>query len=318
MAHDFEGAGFFAATVAAIGGLLTAAHLYPEAAIPAGALSGALLVGLGRQTSRQVADILGAIMAGLAFLLDRFGWASIVFAPSLALGCLWLRLPERKMESDDRLYIPPLAAALGVGILLLLREVLTGSSENLIVLTGLSGVLEWVRNTANAGAEQLTGDARIQYLTTMETFRRSFPYYYFGGIIVGYSLLTNLTLQLQSRERQPARPFFLFKIKERYIFLLIFAMGLEIFRYIYKPHNLIYISHSFLVFLGITYFIAGLAVLGFLLLMRRVRSSSFLSRWLILVLLFFIIIKPIICAAIGLLDIWFDFRRLKSLRGGNA
>ena len=303
-------------TALAIGGLGMIANLHPMIALSAGAFTAALLVNLGKRTTLNYADILGATIAGLCLLLDRFGWTSMVLVPSLAFACLWLRFPQARLRGDDNLYLPPLIIALGIGILFFMKKYAFEESNNLIALTGLSDALNWLDQIAMEGADQLSGDTRKQYLEMINTFRENFPYYYFGGQLTIFTVTFNLVSRLQRKWGEPVQPFLLFKIKERYVLLLIFAMGVEIVRYLFDLRELLYISRSFFVFLGTTYFLGGLAVLGFLIVMGRLRTNSFLSRWLILVLCFLIIIKPIICVGIGLLDIWFDFRRLKTLKGG--
>ena len=304
------------ATALVLGGLFVTSLEKPAAAIPASGFALALLFHFGHRYSKSAADLLGGACMLAAMIANPMGWPSIVFIPALILALVWIRLHDQIPDPDDRVYLPALMAALGWGALFFVRRYFLKLPGGLLEIGGLTGIMEWFGEAAREGAEGLTGDTRKEYLSMIRELMEKFPYYYFGVLVVLFSITQTFTSRLLSRGREPLQPLLFFKIKERYVFLLIFAMGIEIFRYLFDQKELLYISRSFLFFLGFTYFIAGLAVLGFLLLKHRLRAGSFLSRWLFLLLFFLIIIKPIICAAIGLLDIWFDFRRLKILQGG--
>ncbi|MBN1903460.1 hypothetical protein JW926_19235, partial [Candidatus Sumerlaeota bacterium] len=181
---------------------------------------------------------------------------------------------------------------------------------------GLTGISERLNEIIREGADQISGESREEYLKMTQDFMSHFPYYYIGIQVAVFPLVFNFILRILRNREVLVGHFLLFKIKERYVFLLIFGMGIEIFRYFLDRKELLYFSRSIFVFLGVTYFLAGLAVIGYLILMRRLQSNSMLSRVFTFVLIFIIIMKPIICSAIGLLDIWFDFRKLKTIPGG--
>jgi len=305
-------------TALAIGGLAILSHFQPHLAPPAAGFASALLVNLGRRTTFKNADILGAILSGAIVLLDHFNWVSIVFLPSLVVGCVWLRLPQKKLGSDDRIYLPALAFTCGTLILFGLRSLLLRTTGDISSLTGFATVSTWMAQTLEEGASQLQGETRKDFLAMVANLKEVFPYYYIGGEIILFTFIMNLVMRLQRTQSEPVRPLILFKIKEHYVFLLIFAMGAEIFRYLLERKELLYISRPLFVFLGTTYFLAGLAVVGFMIISSRTRTKTFLSRWLVIFLVVILLMKPIVGTAIGLLDIWFDFRKLKLIKEGDT
>ena len=309
---------FYLAMIVAFGSLYVLADLHPVMTLAAGGFCAALVVMIGKKTSPPTADMFGLILGMSILFLNRFGWTTVVLLPSLMIGSVWLRLGRKRLELDDHLYLPCLMIALGIGILFFLRREILGYTEAFSILSGLSDILKIVHQIMLDGAEQLTGETREEYLALVENIRAQFPYYYIGAEVTAFALVMNFVLRIQRQVGDQWQPVLFLKIKEQYVFLLIFGLGIEIVRHLFDRKQFLYVSRSIFVVLGVTYFLAGLAVLGFLILTKRLRMDSFLSRWFVLMLLFLIIIKPVICMAIGLLDIWFDFRRLKILKGGSV
>jgi len=304
-------------TALAIGGLAILSHFQPHLAPPAAGFASALLVNLGRRTTFKNADILGALLSGAIVLFDRFNWVSLVFLPSLVIGCAWLRLPQKKLGSDDRIYLPALSFACVTLILCGLRSLLLRTAGDISSLTGFATVSTWMAQTLEDGASQLSGETQKDFLALVANLKEVFPYYYIGGQIISFTFMMNFVMRLQRMRSEPVRPLIFFKIKEPYVFLLIFAMGAEIFRYLLERKELLYISRPLFVFLGTTYFLAGLAVVGFMIISSRARPKTLLSRWFVIFLVMILLMKPIVGAAIGLLDIWFDFRKLKLIKEGD-
>ena len=292
------------------------AHLEPVAALPAGGVAAALMVNLGKRIGAKHADILGALISGAILLLDRFNWATIVFIPSLLIGCIWLRMPQAKMDADDRIYFPAIGITIGVALLYLIKKTLISSTESITVLSGLTRSLNMLSQILEEGAKQLTGDSQKDYYAMMEELKAIYPYYFLGGQVIFFTLSMNLILRIQRLPGVFYRPFIFFKIKERYVFLLIFAMGVEIFRYLLEWKELLYISRPIFIFLGATYFLGGLSVLGYMVWASKARMNSIISRWFLIFLCILLLMKPIIASAIGLLDIWFDFRKLNAIEKG--
>jgi hypothetical protein len=308
---------FYLAMVVAFGSLYVLADIHPVMALAAGGFIAALVVAIGKKTSLPTADLFALVLGVLILFMNRFGWTTVVLLPSLMIGSVWLRLGRKRLELDDHLYLPLLMIALGIGILLFFRRQILGYREAFSLLCGLTDVLTSLHQILLDGAEQLTGEMREEYLALVENIQAQFPYYYIGAQIMAFTLVMNFILRVQRQSGDQWQPVLFLKIKEKYVFLLICGLGIEIVRYLFDQKQFLYVSRSIFVVLGATYFLAGLAVLGFLILTKRLRTDSFFSRWFVLMLLFLIIIKPVICMAIGLLDIWFDFRRLKILKGGS-
>ena len=316
-ARIIKRAPFYLVMVVTFGSLYVLADIHPVMAVAAGGFCAALVVTIGKRTSFQAADLFALVLGALILFMNRFGWTTVVLLPSLIIGSVWLRLGSKRLELDDRLYLPCLMIAFGIGILFFFRRQILGYREAFSLLSGLTEVLEALRQILLDGADQLTGDMRKEYLALVDNIQLQFPYYYIGAQVTSFTLVMNVILRVGRQPGDQWQPFLFLKIKEKYVFLLIFGLGVEIVRYLFDRKQFLYVSRSIFVVLGATYFLAGLAVLGFLILTKRLRTDSFLSRWFVLMLLFLIIIKPVICMAIGILDIWFDFRRLKILKGGS-
>ncbi len=303
-------------TTLAVAGLCTMAHIEPVAALPAGGFAAALIVNLGRRLGAKHADILGALLSGGILLLDRFNWAAIVFIPSLLIGCLWLRIPQHKSDSDDSIYIPAIGITLGIALLFFIKKKLISGSEPIADISGLTRSLSMLGEILEEGGKQFSGDSQKDYYSMVEELKGVYPYYFLGGQVVFFTLAMNLIMRIQRLPGMFYKPFIFFKIKERYVFLLIFARGVEIFRYLLERKDLLYISRPIFIFLGATYFIGGLSVLGYMIWASKQRANSILSRWFLILLCVLLLMKPIIASAIGLLDIWFDFRKLKIAKKG--
>ena len=300
-------------TVTAVAALCAIVKVEPYAAIPAGGFVAALLAGLGRQTDRITVWLAGAICLIIAVVFNGISWGGTVLIPSIALGVSWRYFPDRKLRPDDRIYLPTLAIVPGIGLMLLLRQYIFQQPADLFEMTGLNEITAWILDSLDQASGGFSGESREQYEELVSDLKRDFPYYFFGSQALLFTIVMNVVQRYQPG-RGKRLPLILFKIRERYVFLLIFAMAVEIFRYLLHEQELLYISRSFFVFLGGTYFLAGLSVVGFFITTRRSRMNSLPGMFLIFVVTLMIVMYPIICAALGLFDIWFDLRKLRKIR----
>ncbi len=300
----------------ALAGLYYAGASHPAMAIPAGGVSGAIAASCARKNGVWTAAI-PATLTGMAVLYGtRFDWAAVAFAACVATALLWVMLSRGFSGMDDRLILPGIGLAGCLAILWHVRSLVIPNGLHFREFIGLTGTLEGALQLLSENALDLKGEAREQYFQIIEKMRRDFPWVYTGGQAALYSLILNMVYRYQTRGLEPKEPFVLFRIRERYVALLIIGMGLEVFRYMTKQEELVAFSRPLLFYFGCMCFLAGLAVLIFLILTRRAVSDSFFSRWFMIVIFFLLIMKPIISAAIGLLDIWFDLRKLKHTQGG--
>ena len=307
---------FFPATLMALIGICLVARHHPAIAVACSGLTTALFMNMDSRTHRIIPLLFALVTLAWILITGGFHWTFMVIAPGVILGWYLSRHPRHNWDSDDQFYLPALIVFVGMGILFVIRRYLFHYGESILELSGLPWIMDQLDQVMREGSQQFSGETAKEYEDMMRGFIEKFPYYYPGLQITLYTLVMNIILRLQKPVHIRTQPLLFFKIKERYVFLLIFSMGIEIFRYLLDQTVILYVSRSFFMFLGTSYFIAGLAVVGYMFVMRHLRPQKMLSQWLFFVLLFLIIIKPIICVAIGLLDIWFDFRRVKIIKGG--
>lgn len=284
--------------------------------LAAAGLAGALFLGAMEKTRPGIFIPIAIILSVSWIILDQAGWTSIVFIAMLVVCFVWRYARFDSLMPDDRIYLPAITLVLSIMILALLRSLLHEPINDVSSFIGLKGAREWFFREAMTGVGDLSGETKEEYIKMVQEIRRQFPWYFVGLQIVAFSFIMNFTLRyLRPFHRKLPHPFF-FQIHERYVLLLILAMAIEIFRYLFEQKALINISRPFLIFLGATYFLNGLAVIGFMFMAGRSRFSSFFSRLLFMMVIFLVLIRPIICSALGLFDIWFDFRKLKRISGG--
>jgi predicted membrane protein DUF2232 len=298
------------------GGLAAISSSEPILALPAAGFAAALIANTAKKISWQITLIPILVLSAVLILTNGLSWVTIVFISCFITGCVWPILEKKKFETDDRLFLPLFIMVAGVGTLLLIKHIFGGQIENFSTFSGLRPFLEKFREISRETSEQFSGKDKRDYLELIKSLNRNIPYYFTGILIASFTLILNFIMRSLHAKGEAVESILFFKIKERYVFLLIFAMGVEIFRFIFDQEILLYISRPIFVLVGIIYFLAGMAVIGFVIISRRSGKNPFFSRWIIFSVIFIIIIKPVLCSVIGLLDIWFDFRKLRILKGG--
>jgi uncharacterized protein YybS (DUF2232 family) len=172
-------------------------------------------------------------------------------------------------------------------------------------VNAVEGVLKEGLQSSESGGQQ-------QLLDNWAQYKNSLPYYLVGGAltlwaVVTYGILRTLRRRLGGAH-VPVPPFLFLRIKERYLFILIFGIVLEILGHLGSQSGFFYISRTIILFAGITYFLVGLSLIAYVFLAKQMKSPfSFVLKF---VLLLAILFQPYICAILGLLDVWFDFRKL--------
>ncbi|MCE5229642.1 DUF2232 domain-containing protein [bacterium] len=224
---------------------------------------------------------------------------------------------HREKDEQDYFFLVPAAAFAGFVFLIWLGA---GASLKPALLRA-QRELSVSRRETLALARQLE-DQKIEMGRLMrEGIEWAGPRY---GVLVTTSWLTMWILVLwvagrvsrrvlgQFQKRRHA--FVLFKIRDRYIFLLIIGLILEIFNGLVPSGGMQWLAIPLLAIFALACFIEGLAIVLFFGALQRFRGQRWAGRiWNLagVVLLFSIWQAAVL---IGLTDIWFDFRRLQGLR----
>jgi hypothetical protein len=249
---------------------------------------------------------------------DHFKWLTDLFAASIFLGLYYNRLARRLPREDDFLYVPLFYGLFFFSILLVFSSLI----HHLNPIVEMRGFLEktWEgvkRYLQEAGA--FSGLAAAER-GEMENRMRHRLFFYFTGSALGAYQVILFFLGRYVRRRAAERigtvpaPFALLHIRDSYVFILILAILAEIIGTYKDEQMFLYVSRTIFVLAGTTYFLAGISLVAFLLRLRKGAQGkrgwlTFLPFAALLIFLFY----PRICAVVGLLDVWFDFRSKLSI-----
>jgi hypothetical protein len=258
--------------------------------------------------------LLAAVLVIVAMLfVDHFGWLTVLFAASLFLGLYYYRLARTLQREDDFLYAPLLYGLFFFSVLLLISYMMHRQNP----IEAMRGFFETSWREVKQYLQDVGAFSKLSPAerSTEETLLRNRLFYYFtGSALALYQVIVFFLCRFVRRRgaaligREPA-PFAFLRIREQYLFILILAIVVEIIGSYKDEASLLYISRTIFVFTGTTYFLAGLSLVAFLFLWRKKRQGQlglliFLPYGALALFLFY----PRICAVVGLLDVWFDFR----------
>jgi len=132
--------------------------------------------------------------------------------------------------------------------------------------------------------------------------------------LLGLWFCGRLARRILGRLKGPRPALMLFQIRQRYIFLLILGLILEIFSILSRREGFAYLAWFMLGVMGIAGFFEGLGVILFLVTIRRMLGRHQSAFWLGLLGIVVALTFPLVSVILGLADIWFDFRKLERLR----
>lgn len=300
------------ATPLIIIGLVYIAARDPLLAILNSAFTVALVFNMAIKTT-GTAPMAVSICLGIALIIaNKVSWLSLLFLAAIMTGMLYSVLLQRRVHEDDYLYV-------GTGIffacfflLIGLRYAMYGQNPLAALQELMTATLNNFEEAMKEGIQAGKSAAQQQFLENWPKYRNSLPYYLVGGALSLWMVVTyGVTRVIRSRlagAPVSVQPFPFLRIKERYLFVLIFGIALEILGRVENQEALFYISSTIFLLVGITYFLVGLSLIGYLFLVKQTKSPF--SIILKAVFLFVIVFQPYICALLGLLDVWFDFRKL--------
>jgi hypothetical protein len=239
-----------------------------------------------------------------------------ILASAVAGGAgAWLT--RRDAEEDDFYFLP-----LGAAVLVFL--VLTGLTSGGLwrhEIQLLNQVIQETRVTMEQNMKEIQANGPGLMPMTRENWDQMSPvlgYYllpsFIGLWILGLWLCGRLARRILGRLKGPRPVLMLFQIRQRYIFLLILGLILEIFSILSKREGLAYIAWFLLGVIGIAGFFEGLGVILFLVTIRRMLGRFQSALWLSLLGIVVALAFQWVSVVLGLADIWFDFRKLERLR----
>lgn len=245
--------------------------------------------------------LIGCILLNMA----RFPSISVALLVASALaGEAGARLTRADAEEDDFFFVPLLTGAATMGLMIAL-----GAGDGWGVVAGrISRALEpWVA-LMKQSAQQFQDLPEAFYskklLLTM--------------IALGWALALwvagRLARRAVGRLRVLRTSLIMFRIHVRYIFLLILGLILEIFSSLATSDSLSNLAWPILGVVALAGFLDGLGVALFLAAVRRMAGKAQEAFWITVAGIATALYCPQIVALIGLIDVWFDFRKLERLR----
>lgn len=282
-------------------------------------LMGAIFAGLAMAgywiLSARMGLAWGAGHLGVLAALGLIRFPSLVVAWLVAAGVAGLvgaQLTRRRAEEDEFFFLPLGAAALTLGLLVAAGAgggpAAVGAKFAAFCQVLQQGVQEQVRTNPAYASSQ----AEIQLILS----------HFKGWCLSLQAIVWALALWLGGRQARrllgrlhtPRSSFLLFRIQQRFIFVLILALVLEIFSILTQRGALSYAAWPLFGVMAVGCFFAGLGVVLFQLMVRRLlgRPRGLLGPMALVVALALAFWQLV--ALLGLLDVWFDFRRLSRLR----
>lgn len=296
-----------------IGLVYIAAH-DPLLAVLNSAFTVALVFNMLMKTA-GTAPIAVSICTGIALIVfSKVSWLSLLFLAAIMTGMLYPLLVQRRVREDDYMYVGTGIFLAYFFILIGLRYATYGQSPLDALQALMAQILNNIEEVLKEGLQSGTPGGQQQLFENWPQYKNSLPYYLVGSALSLWMLVTYGVTRMIRRHLKgadsPVPPFPFFRIKEQYLFVLIFGIVMEILGRLQNHESFFYISRAIFLFAGITYFLVGLSLIAYLFLVKQTQAKSPFSPILKLVLLLVIVFQPYICAILGLLDVWFDFRKL--------
>ena len=238
-----------------------------------------------------------------------FSWIWLVLLSSVITTHILLQTP-RLSDADDKIlynYLILFVAIFVVG------AYIHGVVNKTSPLREASALIQFHVESFDAAielsADSLNPAQGKELIQQWQKIRVYIPYYFYGTVFTIYLLIVFFTMRGISYgiKGMNIPSLMNMRTREPYVFILILALVGEIIGRVYKLQTALIISRSTLVVIGAFYFFIGFAI-GLALLERK-KSRSMISVVIPFLILLAILLNPLIGAIIGVLDIWFDFRK---------
>lgn len=252
--------------------------------------------------------------AFIILIIDHFRITSVIVIPAVVLPAV-LFTPALRRSGEDDYYYVSFGLFLGLVLLLfVLSSLVHGNSPGDRVRTIFSDINAKTQekidliypDAAGFSEEEFTEIMRLlEYLIVGSFFVVYLMIFYFAGRSIR---------KKASMYFHPPAPFILLRVREKYVFVLIFSIALEIIGRITHIHHLFYISRSTLLVIGAYYFVVGISLVVYLLILPPTPERKSLPMIFKVGLVVLVVLSPHVCAFLGILDMWFNFRRLPDIR----
>lgn len=256
----------------------------------------------------------GAVFVAIlvaCFYVIGFSWICLVLTASVITTYILLQIP-RLSDADDKILYNYMILFVTIFII---GAYLRGAVYKTSMLVEASELIQFhvesFDTAVDLSAESLHAEQAKELRQQWQTIRVYIPYYFYGTVFTLYMLIVFFTVRgmLYGIKGIPMPPLMKMRTREPYVFILILALIGEIIGRVYKFQTVLIISRSTLVVIGAFYFLIGFAI-GLVLLERK-KSGSMIAVVIPFLILVAILVNPLIGVIIGVLDIWFDFRKFK-------
>jgi hypothetical protein len=292
----------------------------PVLAILVSAFTVALVFNMVAKTM-GAAPMVVSIATGAALIIaNKASWLSLLLLAAIMAGMLYPILLQRRAHEDDYLYAGTGIFLICLALLSALRYATNGQSPFIALHALMTDMLDHIEQVLKESAASGTSPGQQQLLEHWPQYRSSLLYYLPGTALALWMVVTYSVIRMVRRRMKGASvnvPVFSFmRIKERYLFILIFGIVMEIVGRLENQEVLLYVSRTILLVTGVTYFLVGLSLVTYLFLIKQ--TASLLAMVLKVAFLIVIIFQPYLLALLGLLDVWFDFRKLSKPARSNV
>lgn len=277
---------------------------------------GAFWVGFGMLQPVGVASLLGiCIILGAAGHHPSLSVA--LLAATGAAAAVGAHLSRRELEEDNYFFLPLLTVA---GLMALLVTLGAGNGWNVVLRHAGLMIIEKSQQNEKFLRMWLDVDNNPQALSqeALDSLLHPSGPFIMASLAVFWALIMWATGRLARRRLGRMRglrtSLFMFRIEQRYIFLLILGLVLEIFSSLGMRETFAYLAWPILGVVALAGFLEGLGIVLFLAMIRRMAGQAQLAFWISALGVVVAVLDWRLITLVGLADVWFDFRKLERLR----
>jgi hypothetical protein len=261
-------------------------------------------------------ELIGLIL--ITYYHPRLSHYAVLWVAAGALaGGAGAWLSQRPTREEDFLFQPPATAVGSYAFLIWLAEGCRISEPARVGWRWLTAFYD----TCAEGVRELIASGQFGFLYTERDVRVQLWLVMLLPLLIwlsGLWMAGRMARHWSGRFDPQRAALLLFRIDRRYIFLLICGLGLWIVGILTGREQYAAVAAVPVVMLfAIACFLEGLAVILYHLALMRATSSPVAHRLMMILLLIAALLLTLyfvpICAALGLADIWFDFRRVKAV-----
>ncbi len=258
------------------------------------------------------------LIALIATIVTGFSWSSVtLLAWMTSTFVVVYMFPGIIKRDDDLAFLFALLFIVSFAGFAVLHGLIVQKSPVNEAASFIHANMETIEQALDQAAKEATPEQAEALKKQWETLNPRIPFYLFGSIFAFHMTIVFATFRRTFFKwvHGNVPPLLNFRSKEKYVFILIFALCGEIMARLLHIDDIFYISRFLLIFMGIIYFIIGLVIV--VALFQR-QSKSFVSFLIPAVMMLLIVIRPLAATVIGVADIWIDFRNLRTTKRREA